>query len=90
MASPSRLSGAGVPHCSACRNAPLAVSISVGWMLRPFPSLLHRPPLPSTPPFLPGWGVGGFLAVFCSSRFVSALAVLSAVPPSLGPFVWWL
>ena len=63
----------------------VGVRVTVEALRRQSPSLLHRQSLPSTPPFLPGLGVGGPLAVFCFPCFVSASAVLSTVLPRVGP-----
>ena len=64
------------------------VRVTVWALHRQFPFLLHCRSRPSTPPFRPGSGVGGSLAVFCLSCLVSAFVGPQCCPALLGP--WFL
>ena len=66
----------------------VGVRVTVQALHKQFPSLLRRRFRIAALPFLPGLGVGGPLAVFCLSCFVSPSAVLTAVQPHLGPCLW--
>ena len=100
MATPSHWTPPGTPQ-PVCGSNPggavhiiqrvqcaVGVRVTVLALHEQFPSLLQRQSRPSTLPFLPRLGVGGPLAVFCQSCFVTASADLIAVQPLLGPFLW--
>ena len=78
----------GTMHIIQRVQCTVGVRVTVQALHEQFPSLLHRRSLPSTPPFLPGLGVGGPLVGFCLSCSVSASAVLTASRPLWGPCCW--